>query len=423
MSRWAQHLAYQLLLWLLAPLALWKGRQQEPSRWLERLGRYQNSPLPENPIWIHAASLGEAKAASMLISELRSAGCAGPFLVTSTTRTGADALTAALKDGDRHLYAPYDLRPVVRSLLRRTRPRLLVVMEVEIWPNIWAEARRQSVSIVLANARLSESSLKRYQRILPALWRDTLGYASLVLAQSELIAGRYRQLGVGSEQIRVSGNLKYSLAIDQAVRARGLQIREQLGASRTIWLAASTHEGEEAIALEIQKRLSREYPTALLVLVPRHPQRFDEAARLCAESGLVYQRRSSDGAVTDDVQVYLADTLGELLALYCMADLAWVAGSFTDVGGHNILEPAACGCPVVVGPDMRNFADILQQFLEVDALIQVSTTEMLADSVRQLLNSGSQRDRLKEQALELAGRFQGTSAEQAKLILQQLPGR
>jgi len=383
---------YQWLLRLLAPALLLMGRKQDPARWQERLGRYRG-PLPDRPIWLHAASFGEAKAAGILIEALRQQGYQGAWVVTTTTRTGAEAIQAFLRPSDRHLYAPIDLQSCVRRALQQLAPRLLIVMEVEIWPNLWAECQRQGVPVVLANARLSESSLRKYLKFLPRLWSATLERADCILAQSEPIAARFQQLGVAAERIQISGNLKYSQALPSDISIKGAALRQQLGQGRPVWLAASTHDGEEAIALECHCALLHQYPSLLLVIVPRHPQRFEQVTELCQQSGLSVQRRSlaSDKQVSADTQLYVADTLGELLSFYAAVDLCWVAGSFVEVGGHNILEPAACGCPILVGPDMRNFETICQEFVAAQALVQVSTPTQLTERLQVLLSEPAQR--------------------------------
>ncbi|MEH6822364.1 MAG: 3-deoxy-D-manno-octulosonic acid transferase [Motiliproteus sp.] len=383
---------YQWLLRLLTPALLALGRKQDPARWRERLGRY-TGPLPDQPIWLHAASFGEAKAAGVLIDAIRQLGYQGAWLVTTTTRTGGEAIQPFLHPGDRHLYAPLDLQGCVKRALKQIQPRLLIVMEVEIWPNLWAECQRQGVPVVLANARLSDSSLHKYLKYLPRLWRTTLQRADLILAQSEPIAARFQQLGVASERLQVSGNLKYSQPLPDDIEARGAALRDQLGQPRPVWLAASTHDGEEAIALDCHRALLETYPSLLLVLVPRHPQRFDRVAQLCQQSGLTTQRRSqaADDRVLPETEVYIADTLGELLHFYAAVDLCWVAGSFVDVGGHNILEPAACGCPMLVGPDMRNFEEITAEFVCADGVVQVQQPAELIDAIAALLGSDCKR--------------------------------
>ncbi len=429
MKQQLQWWIYQGLLWLLAPVAVLLGRkldrQSGQHRWRERFGRYSASsdqpPAAEPPIWLHAASVGEARAAGLLIKALREGGYDGRFVATTTTPTGAATIAPFLQPADQHLYAPYDLPAVVERALAHIRPRLLVVLEVEIWPNLWRQCQQRGIRIIVANARLAERSQQRYQRRLAAVWHATLARATLILAQSDTVMARFQTLGVRPQQLQLAGNLKFSQGVDAAVQAQGRQLRQQLGRSRPIWLAASTHEGEEQIALDCQRQLLASHPELLLVIVPRHPQRFDEVARLCQQSRMPYVRRShSDQAVGSDIQVYLADTLGELLSFYAAADLGWVAGSFANVGGHNILEPAAYGCPILVGPKMRNFAEIMSEFLQQQALIQVQTPAQLTASIDSLLGAAEQRTALQNRAWRLLEGHRSAAERQAAAILQHL---
>tara|TARA_R110001583_G_scaffold185625_1_gene345853 strand:+ start:1579 stop:2859 length:1281 start_codon:yes stop_codon:yes gene_type:complete len=412
---------YQWLLRLLAPAMLLLGRKQDPARWKERLGRY-SGPLPERPIWLHAASFGEAKAAGVLIDAIRQQGYQGAWLVTTTTRTGGEAIQPFLQDGDRHLYAPIDLDAVVKRALTQIQPRLLIVMEVEIWPNLWAECQRRAIPLVLANARLSGSSCKKYQKFLPKLWRSTLQRADCILAQSEAIAARFTLLGVKAESLQVVGNLKYSQPLPDDLQIQVADLRQRWGGDRPVWLAASTHEGEESIALDCHRALLEHFPSLLLVIVPRHPQRFDRVAELCQKSGLTVQRRSEGAAtaVLADTKIYLADSLGELLNFYAAADICWVAGSFVDVGGHNILEPAACGCPMIVGPDMRNFADAVAEFQANGALLQVGDADALVDALLQLLSSSAQAGLMADQAGNCLSLHRRSASLQAETIMDSL---
>ncbi|MFT5721039.1 MAG: 3-deoxy-D-manno-octulosonic-acid transferase [Motiliproteus sp.] len=481
MSALLQSLAYQLLLRLLLPLFWLQGRKQDPQRWRERFGfgfgfgvgdsdgdsdsdsdsdgdavgdavgdgdecaGTQAGPRSSRPIWLHAASYGEAKAAALLIEAMRAQGYRGGWLVTTTTRTGGEAIAPYLKATDRHRYAPFDLPGAIRRVLTQVQPRALVVMEVEIWPNLWRACQQSGIPIVLANARLSATSAKRYRQLLPRVWQDTLGRASLVLAQSAAIARRFQDLGVAAEQIQVCGNLKYGFRSNAATLDAGRRLRlllagqvlagqvlagqepagQEQGEGRPVWLAASTHASEEQWVIECHQALLKQYPELLLVIAPRHPGRFDAAWQLCADSGLHAVRRTvhTDGhadapaPLEASVQLYLADTLGELPAFYAACDLCLVAGSFVQVGGHNILEPAACLCPIIVGPDMRNFADMMQDFVAEGAVLQAQTVAELYPRIRQLLDD-------KPGALAQAGRaraclerYQDAASQQAKLLV------
>ncbi|MFT6914275.1 MAG: 3-deoxy-D-manno-octulosonic-acid transferase [Motiliproteus sp.] len=464
MSALLQSLAYQLLLRLLLPLFWIQGRRQHPQRWRERFGYYDQEEntgestrestaegaggLPSRPIWLHAASYGEAKAAGLLIEAVREQGYRGSWWVTTTTRTGGEAIAPYLAASDRHRYAPFDLPGVIRRVLRQVQPQALVVMEVEIWPNLWRACQQAGIPIVLANARLSATSAKRYRQLLPRVWQDTLGRASLVLAQSDAIARRFQDLGVNAEQIQVCGNLKYSVRADAATVDTGRRLRLLLGGQvlggqvpglgqeqrRPVWLAASTHASEEQLVIDAHKTLLEQYPELLLVIVPRHPGRFDDVWQLCNDSGLSAARRTvhspqdlcphdpshPDAPLDAAVQLYLADTLGELPAFYAACDLSLVAGSFVEVGGHNILEPAAYQCPIIVGPDMSNFADILQEFAAEGAVLQAQTLAELGPHIRQLLadKPGALAQTARAQAcLE---RYQDAASQQAELLAELL---
>ncbi|OMH28008.1 3-deoxy-D-manno-octulosonic acid transferase [Motiliproteus sp. MSK22-1] len=430
-----ERVVYRFLLCLLIPLALYLAkridRQSGQSRFKERFGFFPASSLGgqakplffSKPLWIHAASVGEAKAAGLLIEALKSQGYDGSFVVTTTTATGADAIAPFLTENDQQLYAPYDLPIVVRRTLKQIRPSLLIVLEVEIWPTLWRQCHQQGVGIVMANARLSERSLRRYQGWFSDLWAQTLQYGSLVMAQSEAVADRYKALGVAEQRLRITGNLKFSQQTDSSIRDQGKGLRKRLGVSRPVWLAASTHETEEQIVLDCHRKLLSIYPDLLLVIVPRHPQRFDEVAELCQQSGLNWSRRSGgEETVKPEVQVYLGDTLGELLQFYAAVDLSWVAGSFVNVGGHNILEPAAYGCPIIVGPEMRNFADFMEEFLAQRAALQVQDSQQLYQAVQQMLESSEQRLSYRNNAQALLVKHQQAASNQAREVLRVLSG-
>tara|TARA_R110001583_G_scaffold84835_2_gene222770 strand:+ start:93 stop:1400 length:1308 start_codon:yes stop_codon:yes gene_type:complete len=416
-----QNFAYQLLLRLLLPLFFFQGYKQDRQRWAERLG-YSNQKLPLRPIWLHAASYGEAKAAGLLIQAIRDQGYRGSWLVTTTTRTGGEAIRSYLTESDLHLYAPFDLPSAIRRLLRQVEPSALLVMEVELWPNLWRICQQRKIPIVLANARLSETSVKRYKQLLPRLWKNTLNRATKILAQSDAIAERYARLGVDREKIQVCGNLKYNLQVDPAIEKAGEQLRLYLGGERPVWLAASTHAEEEQLVINCHKKLLEDYPDLLLVIAPRHPQRFDGVWQLCAGSGLSAVRRSghSKSSLANTVQLFLADTLGELLAFYAACDLCLVAGSFVNVGGHNILEPASYGCPVIVGPDMKNFADINREFVAQNALEQVPSSAELYPRVKLLLEDKQRCTRLAAQAKACLNQYQDAAKQQAQVMTELL---
>jgi len=391
-------LLYTLLLTLLTPLILlrlWlKGRELPAYRQRigERFGRV--TPAPEGiAVWVHAVSVGESLAALPLIKALVAQHGERRVWVTTTTPTGSERVIAALGDTIRHSYAPYDLPTVVARFLDRTRPRKLVVMETELWPNLFRACARRGIPILIANARLSPRSFQGYGRV-AGFTRLTLADTAHIAAQSMLDAERFRALG--APQVSVAGNLKFDLAIPDAQLARGQRIRAALGAHRPVWIAASTHEGEDEIALAAQAQVLKQWPETLLILVPRHPQRFDAVAKLVQRAGLSLQRRSAldfpDAASNPaTAQVLLGDSMGEMLAYLEASDLAFVGGSFVPVGGHNILEPAALGKPVLFGPQMHNFLPARELLLGIGAAQELTDPSELAEAVQRLLAGPAER--------------------------------
>lgn len=399
----AMRLLYTLLLTLLTPLILvrlWlKGRELPAYRQRvgERFGRV--TPAPEGiAVWVHAVSVGESLAALPLIKALVAKHGERRVWVTTTTPTGSERVIAALGDTVRHSYAPYDLPTVVARFLDRTRPQKLVVMETELWPNLFRACARRGIPILIANARLSPRSFKGYGRV-AGFTRATLADTAHIAAQSPLDAERFRALG--APQVSVAGNLKFDLAIPDAQLARGQRIRADLGAGRPVWIAASTHEGEDEIALAAQAQVLKHLPETLLILVPRHPQRFDAVAQRVERVGLSLLRRSAldfpdSGSNPATPQVLLGDSMGEMLAYLEASDLAFVGGSFMPVGGHNILEPAALGKPVLFGPQMHNFLPARELLLGVGAAQELTDPSELAEAVQRLLAVPAERLRMGE---------------------------
>lgn len=374
---------YTILLYLSVPLILarlyWRGHKAPDyrCRWGERFGLFP--PLPEpGCIWIHAVSLGETRAALPLIRILRSRHPHIPVLVTTTTPTGSRQVREALGDAVYHVYVPYDLPGAVGRFLKRTRPRLAVIMETELWPNLFQRCRKAGIPLIVANARLSERSLGGYRK-LRRLTAQTLDQVTLIAAQSRSDAGRFEVLGASSGRVRVIGNIKYDLDLPQGLIERGRELRRIWGAERPVLIAASTHNGEDEQILEAFARLRQSLPDLLLLLVPRHPERFAAVAGLCRQSGWRVAARSEHRSRQADIDIFLGDTLGELLLFYAGADVAFVGGSLVPTGGHNVLEPALLGLPVLFGPHMFNFTEISRHLLEAEAAFQVNDARELAD--------------------------------------------
>ncbi|HAS51246.1 MAG TPA: 3-deoxy-D-manno-octulosonic acid transferase [Gammaproteobacteria bacterium] len=387
-------LIYNGLIYLLLPLALlrlyWRGRREpgHRQRWSERFGYFP--PLPESGcLWVHAVSVGEARAALPLIRALLARYPDQPVLVTTTTLTGSRQVQAALGDQVHHVYAPYDLPGAVARFLQNARPRLAIIMETELWPNLLRHCAVANIPVLIANARLSERSARGYARIRP-LTASLLQDVTLIAAQSQADAERFRQLG--APRVEVLGNLKYDLTLPDNLPEQGRTLRRELfGEHRPVWIAASTHNGEDEYILDTLSELRRRWPDLLLLLVPRHPERFDPVAALCQQQGFGVVRRSTRQLCGAETAVFLGDSMGELLLFYAAADLAFVGGSLVPTGGHNVLEPALLGLPVLFGPHMFNFTEAGARLLDANAAWQIADAGELATAIDQLLADPEQR--------------------------------
>ncbi|WP_043255817.1 lipid IV(A) 3-deoxy-D-manno-octulosonic acid transferase [Pseudomonas knackmussii] len=335
-------------------------------------------------IWVHAVSVGESIAAAPMIRELQQRYPQLPITVTCMTPTGSERIRAMFGDSVQHCYLPYDLPWAAARFLRKVQPRLAVIMETELWPNHIHQCARRGIPVALANARLSERSARGYARF-ERLTRPMLGELSWLAVQTEAEAERFRRLGARPECVSVTGSIKFDLSIAPELPVRAAALREEWQATqRPVWIAASTHAGEDEIILAAHRKLLEQNPAALLILVPRHPERFNAVFELCRGAGLATVRRSAGEPVSAQTQVLLGDTMGELLFLYALADVAFVGGSLVPNGGHNLLEPAALGKPVLSGPQLFNFLEIAAQLREVGALREVLDAPTLAVAVGQL---------------------------------------
>jgi 3-deoxy-D-manno-octulosonic-acid transferase len=354
------------------------------SRWFERFGFFPDPGLRDT-VWVHAVSVGEVNAAAPLVEALRLRYADRRCVVTTVTPTGSDRVRQLWGDEVFHVYLPYDLPASIRRFLGRIQPSIAVIMETEIWPNLFFECDRCSVPIVVANARLSEKSLRGYGPVRP-LARAAIRCAAFVAAQSQLDAERLLELGARPERLRVVGNLKYDMRVPEELAPQARQWRAGWGARRPVWIAASTHEGEELAVIEAHSRLMRRFPDALLLVAPRHPERFRPMVQLCRSYGFVTASRSEERFADGETQCFVIDTLGELVPFLAAADLAFVAGSLDPIGGHNVLEPAALSVPVLVGPNTFNFAEVTDLLLERGAAIRINNAEELAAALQRLLD-------------------------------------
>ncbi|WP_247841293.1 lipid IV(A) 3-deoxy-D-manno-octulosonic acid transferase [Pseudomonas sp. MWU12-3103b] len=405
---------YTALFYLGLPLVairLWLRSRKAPA-YAKRIGErfsYGMPPLQPGGIWVHAVSVGESIAAAPMIRALLQRYPQLPITVTCMTPTGSERIQALFAGEPRiqHCYLPYDLPCAAARFLDHAKPKLAVIMETELWPNHIHQCAKRGIPVALANGRLSERSARGYGRF-TKLTAPMLAEMSFFAVQTEAEAQRFRDLGARPQAVEVTGSIKFDLTIDPQLLQRAHELRGQWQAlERPVWIAASTHEGEDEVVLDAHRRLLANYPNALLILVPRHPERFNSVFELCQREGFATVRRSTGANVEADTSVLLGDTMGELLFLYALADSAFVGGSLVPNGGHNLLEPAALAKPVLSGPHLFNFLDIAAQLREAGALAEVDDAEGLAVEVQRLFELPRDAQRMAEAGLAVMRRNQG----------------
>jgi 3-deoxy-D-manno-octulosonic-acid transferase len=412
---------YAILVWALLPLALirllWRGRHQPGylRHWGERLGRY--AMQPERPIlWLHAVSVGETRAAASLIQLLRKQHPEYQLLLTHMTPTGRETAPELIGPDVLRCYLPYDIPFAIHRFLMHFKPRVGVLLETELWPNLIHLCAEASVPVLLVNARLSEKSAAGYRRARP-LTETMLSRLSLIAAQTENDAQRF--ITLGAPRVVVAGNLKFDTPLAPATATVLATLRTLVGNGRPMWLAASTRPGEERLLLELLPRLN--CPGALLILVPRHPQRFDEVAALLTSLAIPFVRRSENRPVPGDVAVLLGDSMGELQACYQVVDVALIGGSLLPYGGQNLIEATAVGCPVVVGPYTYNFQDATEWAIAAGAAIRVQHAPELLDVLPALLQDAPRRQQMAAAGQRFTLQHQGAAHKILSLIEPFLP--
>ncbi len=423
---------YTAFLRTLLPLVfvrLWLRGRQSPAyrlRWRERLGwapvreamagAPERPPFVGRPLWIHAVSVGETLAALPLVQALRRQYPDLPLLITTMTPTGSERVRAIWGDDVLHVYAPYDVPGAITRFLAHWQPRALVVMETELWPNWLAAARSRGLPVMLANARLSERSAKGYAR-LGRMTQELMASLTVVAAQDAPTAERFRQLGVPANQVIQTGSLKFDISIPDEVTTEAARWRVAWALyGRPVWVAASTHAGEDGLMLEAHQLLRQTQPDALLILVPRHPERFESVAQQVRDAGLTMARRSQGDVVTPDTAVLLGDSMGELLCWFALSQAAFVGGSLVPTGGHNALEPLALGVPALTGPHFFNFEAINQALLAAGALAVVSDADELARALTQLFTEPALVQTRREAGLAVLATNRGAVARQLALL-------
>ncbi|EJB0233813.1 lipid IV(A) 3-deoxy-D-manno-octulosonic acid transferase [Vibrio vulnificus] len=406
---------YTLLLALAAPLllfGLYRSKPNKPKfgkRWKEHFGITPTLDGQNQPLWIHAVSVGESLAAIPLIKAIKEKTPDQVIVVTTTTSTGAEQI-AKLGNLVEHRYMPIDFAFAVRGFLKAINPAKMLIIETELWPNTLATVHKANIPIIVVNARLSEKSQQNYAKVQPLfnLIHPCLGK---VLCQSQADADRFAKLGIPTNKLCVTGSIKFDIHISDEIKHQGAELRTLLGQQRPVWIAASTHRGEDEQVLDAHRQVLETHPNALLILVPRHPERFDSVFELCQTQGFETVRRTQANIIADSTQVYLGDTMGEMLVLLGAADVCFMGGSLIGdkVGGHNVLEPAALGVPVITGPSYYNFKEITSTLHQVNGIAIVESMQ-LGRHVLQLLTDKALQIKTAQAALRVVQKNQGTLA-------------
>ncbi|HDY8066569.1 3-deoxy-D-manno-octulosonic acid transferase [Vibrio vulnificus] len=406
---------YTLLLALAAPLllfGLYRSKPNKPKfgkRWKEHFGITPTLDGQNQPLWIHAVSVGESLAAIPLIKAIKEKTPDQVIVVTTTTSTGAEQI-AKLGNLVEHRYMPIDFAFAVRGFLKAINPAKMLIIETELWPNTLATVHKANIPIIVVNARLSEKSQQNYAKVQPLfnLIHPCLGK---VLCQSQADADRFAKLSIPTNKLSVTGSIKFDIHISDEIKHQGAELRTLLGQQRPVWIAASTHRGEDEKVLDAHRQVLETHPNALLILVPRHPERFDSVFELCQTQGFETVRRTQAHSIADSTQVYLGDTMGEMLVLLGAADVCFMGGSLVGdkVGGHNVLEPAALGVPVIIGPSYYNFKEITSTLHQVNGIAIVESVQ-LGRHVLQLLTDKALQIKTAQAALRVVQKNQGTLA-------------
>jgi 3-deoxy-D-manno-octulosonic-acid transferase len=417
---------YSVVLYLVLPwvlLRLWMRGARMPAyrrNWKERLGLVPvKREAGKRLVWVHAVSVGEVRAAESLVRGLLAGTPDVSVLITTITPSGRETVRRLFDDDVSCHYLPYDLASAVKRFLDNARPDIAVIMETEIWPNLYYQLDQRNIPLLLLNARLSEASMRAYRKlrglVVPALRRVVR-----IAAQSEADARRFVRLGAVHEQVEASGNLKLDAQLPQDFRERCASLQRRLGFRSRIWVAGSTHSGEEERVLKAQARVLEQYPDALLLLVPRHPDRAAEVAGLCQQAGLLAALYSETSSLNSNVQVVIVDVLGELVYLYGVAAAAFVGGSLVEKGGHNPVEPALAGVPVVSGPHVGNFTAIFDELRRAGGVRIIESESALADAVRECFDSRNGCKLACEAALRTVEKNRGALQRARSLVYQYL---
>ncbi len=394
---------------------LWRSRLAPAyrERWDERFGKVRG-PYKQSGLWVHAVSVGEVLAVAPLVRHLIQNQPSLHIHITTTTPTGSAQVQRLFGVEVSHSYAPYDIPLFLMRFLDTLRPKAMLMVETEVWPNLLHYAREREVTTLLANARLSARSLRRYQRV-ESFALAVFAQIDHVAAQTEADADRLRMIGVNPGAIHVTGSIKFDVDVPASVLEQS-EVMRRMWSGRPVWVAGSTHDGEESVILEAHQQLIKEVPDALLILVPRHPERFDAVGSLAERYDFEVSRRSLHDPVTEKTQVYLGDTMGELNVLIGAVNVAFIGGSFAKIGGHNVLEAAAQGIPVIVGPHTFNFELITRQLIQIGGAERVYNADELAALLQAWLTDAAARVEVGEAGQKLVADNRGALDKLEKLV-------
>ncbi len=412
--------AYALLTYLLMPVyaVYWIVRGLGNRGYRDRFGQRFGFGYPKiigGSIWIHAVSVGEVQAAVPLINSLAKQFPDRRLLVTTVTPTGAARVETLFGDSVQHCYIPFETPYAVTRFFNAVQPDIALILETEIWPNLYYECGRREIPLVLVSARISPNSVGTYRSFLP-LFRETLSYGIVIAAQSEADAERFRLLGAAPERTKVTGNIKFDIELPKDLVDRGGAFRRDNFENRPVWVAASTHDREEEQVLFAHEQVRKKFPDALLILAPRHPERFAAVRNLLHRQGVNFVARTDGVPCTSDTEVYLGDTMGDVPLFYAAANVAFVGGSLVPIGGHNLLEPAALGRPVVTGPHLFHTQDIAGKFENLGASIAVNNAAQLGAAVTDLFANEAMATDIGNRGREIVQQNKGALDRLLKLL-------
>ena len=409
------------MFYLSIPLILlrlfWKSRHHLKycKRVKERFGFV--SPIQKNSIWVHAVSVGEVIAARVLVKQIQTTFPDYPIVLTTMTTTAAAQVDNLFAGTVQHFFVPYDLPDVVNRFLDRIKPKVAIIMETEIWPNFIYSCDRRKIPLLLANARMSARSAAGYYRFKYFI-ADVISRISMIAAQTVVEAERFEWLGAKKQHIVVTGSMKFDQEVPASTDEKAAVFKSLWGQNRSVWVAASTHEGEEELIFNVHKKILEQVPNALLVVVPRHPERFSKVAALSKKYGFNTVLRSSNQSCDNSVQVVIGDSMGEMLSYYAASDIAFVGGSLVQVGGHNLLEPAALGIATITGQYVFNFTEITAMLVNAGAVVKVVNEKELTNAVVAWMHDSASRAQAGESGRKVVERNRGSVKKHLQLFTQ-----